>query len=83
MVSGSSDSKVVYVCPKHGACLFRRVVDDHELSVYLRHDGLLVLEIRFLIFGGYLLVYSYGVRVPKKLLKFDFGANERNTEYGC
>ncbi len=73
-----SESKVFHVCSKHGACLFRYVVDEHEFSVHLTHDGVLVLEVRFLIFGGYLRVFGYGVRVPKKLLKFDLVANKRS-----
>lgn len=72
MGSDSSASRVVPVCPKHGACLFDYVVDEHKFSVFLRHDGMLVLEVRFLIFGGYLVVFSYCVRVPKNLLpKFE------------
>jgi hypothetical protein len=72
MGSDSSASKVFPVCPKHGAFLYSCVVDDHKFSLRLRHDGVLVLEVRFLIFGGYLVVFSYGVRLSKKVLsKFE------------
>lgn len=78
MVKRDSDSsvcRVVGVCPKHGACLFSCAVGDHKFSLVLRHDGMLVLDIQFLIFGGYLRVVSWSVCVPKKLLpKFDLVA---------
>jgi hypothetical protein len=79
MGSGSSASRVFHVCPKHGARLFDYVVDEHKFSVFLKHDGMLVLEVRFLIFGGYLVVFSYGVRLPKKVLsKFELGVDGRS-----
>lgn len=66
--SGSSASKVLHVCPEHGAVMFSCVVGEHKFVLRLTHDGMVVWDIRFLIFGGYLHVFSYGFRVPKKYL---------------
>jgi hypothetical protein len=71
--SGAKASKVLHVCPEHGAIMFSRVIDyRHKFVLRLTHDGRVVWDIWFLIFGGSVLVCSYAFRVPKKYLpKFD------------
>jgi len=66
--SGAKASKVLHVCPVHGAILFSRVVGDYKFVLRFTHDGTLVCEIRFLIFGGYLVIYVCGWLVDGKLL---------------
>jgi len=55
MDSGGSVSHIS-VCPKHP---FRYVVDKHKFSLRVV-DDLVIIDIRFLIFGGWLLVLSLG-----------------------
>jgi hypothetical protein len=53
MVSGSSVSHVC-VCPKHP---FRYVVGKQRFSLRVT-DELVIIDIDFLVFGGWLLVHS-------------------------
>jgi hypothetical protein len=56
MGSDSFVSGVVYVCPEHP---FLYVVDGYKFSLRVT-DDFVIIDIRFLVFGGYLLVFSLG-----------------------
>ena len=61
MDSGSSVSQI-YVCPKHP---FRYVVCKHRFSLRVT-DDFVIIDIGFLVFGGWLLVYSLGSKRCKE-----------------
>jgi hypothetical protein len=56
--SGSS----VHICPKHPFCY---AVDGHRFSLRVTNE-LVIIDIHYLIFGGYLLVSSLGFKRCKE-----------------
>ena len=54
--SGSSASNVLHVCPRHP---FRYVVGKHRFSLRVT-DNLVIIDIHYSLFGGWLLVFSLG-----------------------